>query len=84
MNDNDKYGFSADRPILLENEDLLNRAGFSKDLANAITSWHGKDSLVIALHGDWGAGKSSIKNCSGQVKLATTGRHIRRGYVAQA
>ena len=62
MNDTDKYGFSADRPILLENEDLLNRAGFSKDLANAITSWHGKDSLVIALHGDWGAGKSSIKN----------------------
>lgn len=62
MNDNDKYGFSADRPILLENEDLLNRAGFSKNLANAITGWHGKDSLVIALHGDWGSGKSSIKN----------------------
>ncbi|WP_202815786.1 KAP family P-loop NTPase fold protein [Aeromonas veronii] len=31
-------------------------------MATAISSWHGKDSLVVALHGDWGSGKSSIKN----------------------
>ena len=35
---------------------------FSKDLANAIAGWHGNDSLVVSLHGDWGSGKSSIKN----------------------
>ncbi|MFQ1747141.1 P-loop NTPase fold protein [Aeromonas veronii] len=38
------------------------RSTFSEDLATAISSWHGKDSLVVALHGDWGSGKSSIKN----------------------
>ena len=27
-----------------------------------MASWHGKDGLVVALHGDWGSGKSSIKN----------------------
>ncbi|MNJ55175.1 KAP family P-loop domain protein [compost metagenome] len=29
-----------------------------------MASWHGNDSLVVALHGDWGSGKSSIKNMS--------------------
>lgn len=58
----DVYGFASDRPITAVEEDLLGRSGFSTDLANAMASWHGKDSLVIALHGDWGSGKSSIKN----------------------
>ena len=40
----------------------MGRAGFSKDLADTLSGWHGKDSLVVALHGDWGSGKSSIKN----------------------
>ena len=62
MNLQDLHGFSSDRPILEIEEDLLGRSGFSEDLADAIASWHGKDSLVIALHGDWGSGKSSIKN----------------------
>lgn len=58
----DKYGFSADRPITKLEDDLLGRAEFSKDLSDAISHWKGDDSLVIALHGDWGSGKSSIKN----------------------
>lgn len=58
----DKYGFSADRPIKNLEDDLLGRADFSKNLSDAISQWKGDDSLVIALHGDWGAGKSSIKN----------------------
>jgi len=62
MNSQDLHGFSSDRPILKIEEDLLGRSGFSEDLADAIASWHGKDSLVVALHGDWGSGKSSIKN----------------------
>jgi len=62
MEPKDLHGFSSDRPITRVEEDLLGRSGFSNDLANAIASWHGKDSLVVALHGDWGAGKSSIKN----------------------
>jgi predicted KAP-like P-loop ATPase len=62
MNSKDLHGFASDRPIKKVEEDLLGRSGFSEDLADAISSWHGNDSLVVALHGDWGAGKSSIKN----------------------
>ncbi|MFP3352663.1 P-loop NTPase fold protein [Pseudoalteromonas sp. SIMBA_153] len=62
MNSEDLHGFASDRPIEKIEEDLLGRSGFSEDLADAISSWQGNDSLVVALHGDWGAGKSSIKN----------------------
>lgn len=62
MNNIDKFGFSADRPIHTVKEDLLGRAKFSENLAEAISNWNGKDSLVVALYGDWGAGKSSVKN----------------------
>lgn len=62
MEPKDLHGFSSDRPITKVDEDLLGRSGFSTDLANAMASWHGNDSLVVALHGDWGSGKSSIKN----------------------
>ncbi|TCB53171.1 KAP family P-loop NTPase fold protein [Acinetobacter terrae] len=62
MTNIDKYGFSADRPITKLEDDLLGRAEFSKNLSDAISQWKGHDSLVIALHGDWGSGKSSIKN----------------------
>lgn len=58
----DLHGFASDRPIINAEDDLLGRASFSTDLADAISSWHGNDSLVVALHGEWGSGKSSIKN----------------------
>lgn len=57
-----KYQFAADRPITSRKEDLLGRSDFTKSLASAIKGWTGKDSLVIALYGPWGSGKSSIKN----------------------
>jgi hypothetical protein len=53
---------SSDRPIDKAADDALNRAGFSKRLANAIRSAPGDESLVLALYGPWGSGKSSIKN----------------------
>jgi len=62
MNDKDLHGFSSDRPIRTAEDDLLERSKFAKDIAHALSNWHGKDSLVVALHGDWGSGKSSIKN----------------------
>lgn len=62
MKYDDLHGFSSDRPITEANEDLLGRANFANDLADAIDGWHGNDSLVVALHGEWGSGKSSIKN----------------------
>lgn len=58
----DKHDFSADRPIASIEEDLLDRSNFAESLSRAISGWKGKDSLVVALHGDWGSGKSSLKN----------------------
>jgi len=62
MSSTDLHEFSSDRPIETVEDDLLGRDRFSKDLADALASWHGKDSLVVGLHGEWGSGKSSIKN----------------------
>lgn len=54
--------FSADRPIRSKSEDLLGRASFAKSLAEIVEGWTGNASLVMALYGPWGVGKSSIKN----------------------
>jgi predicted KAP-like P-loop ATPase len=54
--------FSADRAIDTAEADRLDRASFSASLAHAIRAWTGKDSLVVALFGAWGSGKTSIKN----------------------
>jgi predicted KAP-like P-loop ATPase len=61
-NPNPSQWLSADRPIETRAEDDLGRLGFSEALANAIYGWSGQDSLVLALYGAWGNGKSSIKN----------------------
>lgn len=53
---------SADLPIKFREQDRLNRSGFAEALANIIRSWRDKPSLVIGLFGDWGSGKSSLKN----------------------
>ena len=57
-----KHPFSADRPISYSTEDLLGRLPFAKSMAEAIKGWQEKDSLVIALYGQWGSGKTSLKN----------------------
>jgi len=54
--------FGADRPIKGRAQDRLGRAGFAQAIGRAINGWRGDDSLVIALYGPWGSGKSSIKN----------------------
>lgn len=54
--------FSPDRPIASPGQDRLSRAGFAAAISSAIRGWSGRDSLVIALYGPWGSGKSSVKN----------------------
>lgn len=54
--------FSADWPIHSKSEDLLGRSAFAESLAAVVEGWTGNDSLVVALYGPWGIGKSSIKN----------------------
>lgn len=51
-----------DKPITEAENDLLNRNDFAVKLAKSISSWRNKESWVIALTGDWGSGKTSVKN----------------------
>jgi predicted KAP-like P-loop ATPase len=62
MKENSPHPFSADRPISSVDEDRLDRGKFVKEFSKSIGAWKGKDSIVIAIYGDWGAGKTSLKN----------------------
>ena len=57
-----EHWFSSDRPIESARGDVLGRSAFAGRLAQSIAGWDGRDSLVIALHGGWGTGKTSVKN----------------------
>jgi predicted KAP-like P-loop ATPase len=54
--------FRPDLPIKSSTEDLLSRSAFSRALADAILAYVHKESVVTALYGEWGAGKSSVVN----------------------
>lgn len=54
--------FKPDRPIEATKDDLLGRAEFSRSFGQAILAYTEKDSIVTALYGDWGSGKSSAIN----------------------
>lgn len=51
-----------DRPIQTSADDILGRKDFAEQTATLFKNWKGNDSLVVALYGEWGSGKSSIKN----------------------
>jgi KAP family P-loop domain. len=54
--------FASDAAIRSSAEDLLGRTDFAASLADAIAQSSSDHTIVIALNGDWGTGKSSIKN----------------------
>jgi len=54
--------FYPDRPIEKIDDDRLGRSDFARSLAGSISGWKGRESLVLALCGEWGSGKSSVKN----------------------
>lgn len=54
--------FLNERPIEKKEDDKLNRYRFSSSLAKSILEWNGAGSLVLALNGKWGSGKSSVIN----------------------
>lgn len=54
--------YYTDEPITKPEEDAFGRDIFVKNLANDITRWSGTGSLVLALYGAWGTGKSSVLN----------------------
>ena len=53
---------SADRPCTDPKDDLFGHAPFARHLAKTIRCHRGGDGLVIALHGPWGSGKTTILN----------------------
>lgn len=58
----EQHFFSLERPIRTLAEDELGRKGFATAVSKVIAQWKGRDSLVLAIYGPWGSGKSSIKN----------------------
>lgn len=54
--------YFTDEPITKSEEDIFGREVFVNNLANDINRWSGKGSLVLALYGPWGTGKSSVLN----------------------
>ena len=57
-----KYMFIYDKPIETEKEDFLSRKGFSQHLGESLLNWKEEESLVVAVYGEWGSGKSSVIN----------------------
>src|SRR5207253_7089378 len=53
---------ASDQPARFVKDDVLGRGPFAVALATAITGWREPESLVVALTGPWGTGKSTIKN----------------------
>ncbi len=58
----DQHPLSADQPIMSAADDLLGRAPFAQAISRTVASWPGRETLVLAVYGSWGAGKSSVKN----------------------
>ena len=58
--------FIYDKPIETEKDDFLGRNRFSQHLGKALLNWKEKESLVIAIYGEWGSGKSSVINLASE------------------
>lgn len=53
---------SADSPIRHPKDDALGYAPFADQLAQSISSLSDSDGIVLAIHGPWGSGKSTVLN----------------------
>ncbi len=53
---------ASDQPITKSDFDVLNRSGFATGLADQLRAWKGNSSLAVGLCGEWGCGKTSLKN----------------------
>lgn len=54
--------YYTDEPISKPQDDAFGRNLFVGNLANDIKKWNSDGSLVLALYGPWGSGKSSVLN----------------------
>lgn len=58
--------FIPDTAISSAKEDRLGRTEFGHRLGNRIRDWNREESIVIALYGSWGSGKTSLVNMAAE------------------
>ena len=58
----DKVSYSSDRPITSKSDDKFNRWPFAERIADTIARRNDTTSLVVAIYGVWGDGKTSVLN----------------------
>lgn len=73
--------FLADQPITSPNQDRLGRLQFAEDLGRRLLEYDQPASLVVALYGPWGSGKSSLLNLMAEVLTTETGSQYRNPIV---
>lgn len=54
--------YSSDLPVASQEEDSFSRWGFAQSIANVITKRSDPSSIIIAINGAWGDGKTSVLN----------------------
>jgi hypothetical protein len=52
----------VDAPLTDPKEDALRRNAYAERIADMIAAWRGEHSNVLAIYGEWGSGKSTLKN----------------------
>jgi len=57
-----EHSLAPETPIKTLAGDQLGRKSFAIALAKVIDQWSGHESLVLAIYGPWGSGKTSLKN----------------------
>lgn len=60
--DTDTSTLLVDEPIMLKEQDRLDRNKFAEQFAQTLLGYRGNSCLIAALHGPWGSGKSSLLN----------------------
>lgn len=54
--------YYSDKPIISNQDDLLNRKSFSSLLAKTLVELKNDDTFTVGLFGKWGTGKTSVVN----------------------
>ncbi len=69
--------FLIDRAISRSKDDTLHRNIFAEVVVNGLNAWdRNLGSLVIAIYGSWGCGKTSVKNLIFNKMIADGKFHI--------
>lgn len=67
---------SGDRPIHDEEEDCFGRSSFSTAISRALQALPSTESIVMAIEGEWGSGKTSVLNLIQNDLNKSTGERI--------